>query len=216
MHSPSTVTTQGAEAIVAAVRRLLTQRKPPILVALDGPSGSGKSTLAGTVAEALNATVVPSDDFFAAEITDPEWDMRSPRERADGAFDWRRLRCEALDPLLTGMSARWHAFDFEAGVRADGTYAMRADFTKRHPAAVIVLDGAYSARPELADLIDLAVLVDAPAQPRQARLAAREAASFLKTWHRRWDAAEAYYFAHVRPPSSFDLVVSTAPSTTAP
>ena len=95
-------------------------------------------------------------------------------------------------------------------MRADGTYGMRAALTKRHPAAVIVLDGAYSARPELADLIDLTVLVDAPLQFRHARLAAREAACFLEAWHRRWDDAEAHYFTHVRPPSSFDLVVSTA------
>jgi len=169
MRSPNTATTRAAETIIAAARRLLT-RRTPILIALDGPSGSGKSTLAGMVAEALNATVVPSDDFFAAEITDAEWEMRSPRDRAAGALDWRRLRSEALEPLLAGMSAQWHAFDFEAGVRVVGTYAMRTDFTKRHPSAVIVLDGTYSARLELADLIDLAVLVDAPVQLRQARL----------------------------------------------
>ena len=210
MHTPSTATTRAAERIIAAARRLLSQRPAPILMALDGPSGSGKSTLARVVAEALDATVVPSDDFFAAEISDAEWDMRSPRDRAAAGLDWRRLRCEALEPLLAGMSAQWHAFDFEAGVRPDGTYAMRADFTKRHPAAVIALEGAYSARPELSDLIDLAVLVDAPVQLRQTRLAAREAPSFLKAWHGRWDAAEAHYFTHVRPPSSFDLIVSTA------
>ena len=210
MHSPSTATPEAAETIIAAARRLLTQRTSPLLIALDGPSGSGKSALAGMVAEALDATVVPSDDFFAAEITDAEWGMRSPRDRAATALDWRRLRGEALEPLLAGRSAQWHAFDFEAGVRADGTYGMRAALTKRHPAAVIVLDGAYSARPELADLIDLTVLVDAPLQFRHARLAAREAACFLEAWHRRWDDAEAHYFTHVRPPSSFDLVVSTA------
>src|SRR5881396_675303 len=172
MHSPSTVTRGAAETIIAAARRLLTQRTSPLLIALDGPSGSGKSTLAGMVAEALDATVVPSDDFFAAEITDAEWDMRSPRDRATRALDWRRLRSEALEPLLAGISAQWHAFDFEAGVRADGTYATRTDFTRRHPAVVIVLDGAYSAQPELADLIDLAVLVDAPMHVRQSRLTA--------------------------------------------
>src|SRR5437762_8648415 len=68
MHSPSTATTRAAEKIIAATRRLLSQRTAPILIALDGPSGSGKSTLAGMVAEALDATIVPSDDFFAAEI----------------------------------------------------------------------------------------------------------------------------------------------------
>src|SRR5260370_26011431 len=103
MHTPSTATTRAAERIIAAARRLLSQRPAPILMALDGPSGSGKSTLARVVAEALDATVVPSDDFFAAEISDAEWDMHSPRDRAAAGLDWRRLRCEALEPLFAGM-----------------------------------------------------------------------------------------------------------------
>jgi uridine kinase len=187
-----------------------------VIVALDGPSGSGKSTLAGMVAEALDASVVPTDDFFAANITDAEWDARSARERAADGIDWHRVRREAIEPLLAGAPARWHAFDFDAGPRADGTYVMRTDFTERRPAPVIILDGAYSARPELAELIDLSVLVDAPPELRRTRLVARETASFLKAWHARWDGAEAYYFTHVRPPSSFDLVVSTAPTPAPP
>src|SRR5439155_8589894 len=192
MQSLDTATARAAVTIVTAARRLLICRRP-ILIALDGPSGSGKSTLAGMVAEALDATVVPADDFFAAEITDAGWEILSPRDRATRALDWRRLRSEALEPLLTGISAQWHAFDFEAGVRADGTYATRTDFTRRHPAVVIVLDGAYSAQPELADLIDLAVLVDAPMHVRQSRLTAPEPRSFLAAWHRHWDPAREHY-----------------------
>src|SRR5205809_7935121 len=105
MHSPSTATPEAAETIIAAARRLLTQRTSPLLIALDGPSGSGKSTLAGMVAEALDATIVPSDDFFAAEITAAEWDMRSPRHRAATPLDLRPLRGEALGPFLCGGSA---------------------------------------------------------------------------------------------------------------
>jgi uridine kinase len=197
----------AADAILREIRQLLSRRTPPILVALDGGSGAGKSTLALLVAQALDAALVPSDDFFAAHITDAEWEARTPEERAADAIDWRRLRREALELLLAGKPARWHAFDFEAGIRADGTYAMRTDFVVREPRAVIVLDGAYSTRPELADLIDLAVLVEAPAPVRHQRLAAREDAAFLAAWHERWDAAEAFYFTQVRPPAAFDLVV---------
>ena len=114
--------------------------------------------------------------------------------------------------LRAGRVARWHAFDFDAGVRPDGTYAMRSDFVEREPSGVVVLDGAYSTRSELADLIDLAVLVDTPVGVRHARLAAREEKGRLAAWHARWDDAEAYYLAHVRPAPSFDLVVTTAPS----
>jgi uridine kinase len=166
--------------------------------------------VASLISEELGAALVQSDDFFAADITDAGWDLRTPETRARGAVDWRRLRAEALAPLLAGKSARWHTFDFEAGARPDGTYNVRKDLVEREPSAVIVLDGAYSARPELADLVDFAVLIDVPVEVRHERLAAREDKRFLESWHARWDAAEQYYFSTVRPKSSFDCVIVNA------
>jgi uridine kinase len=95
---------------------------------------------------------------------------------------------------------------------------MRTDFVEREPSTLIVLEGAYSCRPELADLIDVSVLVDVPVEVRHGRLAARaekyhglvKAKKFLDSWHSRWDAAEEYYLTQVRPRSSFDLVVDNA------
>jgi uridine kinase len=88
---------------------------------------------------------------------------------------------------------------------------MAADAVTRRPASVIVLDGAYSARPEISDLIDLTVLVDLPTEERHKRIGQREDdRAFVDAWHARWDAAEDYYFIHVRPPSSFDLVVAVS------
>ena len=206
----------ATSAIVDAIRRRLRDREStlPMLVAFDGGSGSGKSTLAEAVAAelgaaGLDATIVEGDDFFAAEITDAEWDALGPSERAAAAIDWRRLRKEALEPLLSGRVASWHPFDFEAGTRPDGTYPMAKEAVTRRPTPVILLDGAYSSRPELADLIELAVLVDAPVEERHRRIAAREERAFADAWHARWDAAEADYFSRVRPASSFDLVVAT-------
>jgi len=73
---------------------------------------------------------------------------------------------------------------------------------------VIVLEGAYSCHPNIADLIDLSVLVDSPVNVCHERLAAREDREFLHSWHNRWDAAEDYYFTKVRPKCFFDLVVA--------
>jgi para-aminobenzoate synthetase len=84
---------------------------------------------------------------------------------------------------------------------------MQEEAKVRAPATVIILEGAYSTSPPLADLVDLAVLVDAPVEVRHARQAAREDPEFLAKWHRVWDALEDYYFNRLRPRSSFDLVV---------
>jgi uridine kinase len=75
------------------------------------------------------------------------------------------------------------------------------------PASLIVLDGAYSARPELADVVDFSVLIDAPSALREQRLAARLEAAYVAAWHARWDEAEQFYFTRVGPPHSFDLVI---------
>ena len=198
-----------ADTVVDAVRRLMTRYSRPVLVAIDGASGSGKSTLALRLADEFHAALVQSDDFFAAGISNAQWDARTPEERATDAIDWRRVRVEALEPLLAGKPAKWHAFDFAAGVSADGTYAMRSDFVEREPAPIIVLEGAYSTGGALTDLVDLTVLVDAPTEVRHDRLQAREEREFLAAWHVRWDAAEEVYFAQMRPRSSFDLVVTS-------
>jgi uridine kinase len=200
----------GAAAIVAEGRSRMRARRAarPFLIALDGASGAGKSTVAGLVARELDAAIVPSDDFFAAGITDSGWAALDARGRAAAAIDWRRLRRDALEPLLAGKVAAWYPFDFASGIRSDGTYPMAAEAVVLAPRDMIVVEGAYSCRPELADLIDLAVLVVASPAERHRRIAARETdEDWTAAWHARWDAAEAFYFTAIRPGSSFDLVV---------
>ena len=198
----------AVDTVVTAIRACPVSPQR-LVVAIDGRSGSGKTTVAEAVAQAIGAVIVPCDDFFAANVSDAEWDRRTPEQRAADAIDWRRLKREAIEPLRTGRPARWYAFDFLAGPRGDGSYPLRRAPTELVPKPVVLLDGAYSARPELADVLDLRVLVEAAATTRDARLAAREAPEFLRQWHARWDLAEEYYFGRVRPPSAFDVVLHT-------
>ncbi len=195
--------------IMVAINRTLLTHHSPILVALDGGSGAGKSTLASMLEQEIDSVVVQSDDFFAANIPDWEWDERSIPQRAKDVLDWQRLRTDALEPLLASKIARWHPFDFAAGLRSDGTYAMSKQAVEKQPASVIILEGAYSSNPAIADLVDLTVLIDVPLLERHQRLNEREKdKQFLERWHTLWDAVEGYYFTEVMPKSSFDLVVS--------
>jgi uridine kinase len=195
------------QALVSLTSRLAADRASRVLVAIDGRSGAGKSSLAAGIADVLQASVVPVDDFFAAHITDAGWDSRTPARRAADCLDWRRLRREALEPLKSGRPAAWHALDFAGGPRADGSYGLQAGLTTRAATSIVMVDGAYSARPELADLIDLTVLVEAPSDVRAERLAAREESAFLTAWLARWGAAEDHYFTVTRPRSTFDVVM---------
>jgi uridine kinase len=199
---------EAGEQVVAAIRARLIRHPGPFVVALDGGSGVGKSTLAASVAAQLGASVVDADDFFSSHRTGAEWDLCTVAEKADLAIDWRRLRAEALEPLRAGREASWHPFDFAAYDYATGS-GLATELVTRQPTRVIVLDGIYTCRPELGDLIDLCVLVNAPPGVRRKRHDEREVADQAE-WHSRWDEAEKHYFAHVRPPQSYDLVVSTS------
>jgi uridine kinase len=105
------------------------------------------------------------------------------------------------------MAASWKSFDFNAGMRPDGTYGVSSAIINYLPNDFIILEGAYSCRPELSDLIDLKILIDAPEKVRHGRLQKREKKEFLIQWHKRWDEAEQYYFRDVCPHSSFDMVI---------
>lgn len=189
------------ETVGQTIEQRLSVGAVPLLVAIDGRSGVGKSTLAAELAARRGAAVVSGDDFFAGGA-DEEWMRRSPEERAERCIDWR-LRDEALAPLLTGRPAVWLPF-----------YAAETDASRVTvaPEPVIVLDGVYSGRPELADLVDIALLiVMGDDSARRRRLIAREGEPFMAAWRPLWDAAEDHYFSKIAPPARFDLVIE-APS----
>jgi uridine kinase len=76
----------AGDAVIDAIRRLMARHTRPVLIAIDGASGSGKSTFALRLADEFEAALVPSDDFFAAGISNAEWDTRTPWI----ADKWRR------------------------------------------------------------------------------------------------------------------------------
>ena len=196
---------EAAEQIIGAIRDRLIGHRGPFVVGIDGGSGAGKSTVAASVAGVLRASVVQTDDFFSSHRTGAEWGACTAAEKAALAIDWRRLRAEALEPLRAGREASWHPFDLAAYEDATGS-GLATEVVIRRPTRVVVLEGIYSCRQELDDLIDLRVLVEAAAVVRRERHNEREAAAEAE-WHNRWDEAEDHYFAQLRPPESYDLVV---------
>ncbi|MGH8871518.1 MAG: uridine kinase family protein, partial [Acidimicrobiia bacterium] len=139
-------------------------------------------------------------DFYAGG-TAAEWDAMTAAEKADHCIDWRRQR-PVLEALSRGDTASWHPYDWETD---DGRLLEVA--TVCEPAPVIILEGVYSARPELADLFDLRVLLDVPAELRRDHLVQREGEDFREEWNARWDQAEQWYFEVVMPREAFDLVI---------
>jgi uridine kinase len=190
----------SAERVIRAAATW--QAAPPgghgvLVLAIDGHGAAGKSTIAGAVAHATGAALVHTDDFFRSRAV-------RPRPAAPGApamscyYDWRRLRAQALEPLRARRAARFRRFDWGRGRGLDGTVAVE-------PSDLILVEGVFSAAPELSDLVDRSVFVRTP-EPERLRRLQRLVAP--EEWDEDWLAAEQAYFGLARPPSSFDLIVS--------
>jgi uridine kinase len=187
--------TAAASVISAAARWREAAPGPPgvFVLAIDGHGGSGKTTIAAAVARATGAALVHTDDFFA--VAGPGPGVGRPME---SYYDWRRLRAEALEPLRARRCASFRRINWDSGSGQAGVATVG-------PADVIVLEGVFSAAPELADQVNRAVFVDTPEPERLRRVRARIAP---EDWDEEWLRAEQAYFRLVRPPSSFDLIVS--------
>ncbi|PAD67955.1 hypothetical protein CHH83_16350 [Bacillus sp. 7586-K] len=190
---------ESAQSIVLTINQCLKDRNRPLVVSFDGGSGSGKSTLASEVSSSVGATIIHCDDFFAVEIPDYEWDIYSVEKKCRLCIDWKRVRAEALLPLLAGEKAEYHPFSFST------MKGFSSEEVVLEPSKVIILDGIYSSH-WLSDLTNLTILVDVAPDIRRNRHNLREG-NEDREWHLRWDPVEDYYFSVLRSPDSFDLVV---------
>ncbi|HTV99219.1 MAG TPA: hypothetical protein VMF87_02890 [Streptosporangiaceae bacterium] len=191
-------TSRAVDRVLEAAARWRAAGAPSpgaVIFAIDGHGAAGKSTIAEAVATATGAALVHTDDFFQV----PRAPLAGRPALAD-YYDWRRLRAQALEPLRARLGAAFRRFDWEHGSGLDGTVTVE-------PSDLILVEGVYSASPELHDLVDRSVFVDTPEQERLRRLRGRVKP---EEWDDQWLLAERAYFDVIRPPSSFDLIVSGA------
>jgi uridine kinase len=201
---------QTARSLVDALSARHGSLRRSVFVALDGRSGAGKSTLATVAAESwrsqgITVTVIGGDDFYAGGTAE-HWDQRSPAEKAHGVIDWQRQHRLLEDLRLRGC-ASWHPFDWESPVWDADPAPLRSTSTSAASADIVILEGAYSARPELHDMLDMLILLDTPPEQRRRQLLQREGDHYRTDWEARWSAAEDHYFGVVMPPTRFDLVL---------
>ena len=192
-----------SSAAVSSILDLVAERAKttdrPVVIAIDGPSSSGKSILATAVALRSGAAVLEGDDFYRdtlPSLSAAQREAMSDAAVVDAVIDWERLRDEGLLPLRAGHAATFQPYDWDANNGQLGP-------AKTVPAAdLIIVEGVYAARQELADLIDFAIYLGIDPDVRAKRYAQREDDP---GWRGFWERGEVYYFSDVRPTASFDL-----------
>ncbi len=195
--------------VLAAVAARVPAPDRPVLVAVDGADGAGKTEFAdalGIVLTDLGRLVVRAsvDDFHHPRAYRHALGRTGATVWAR-SFDLTALRRELLDPWRQGPGSayrcRWH--DLERDTYVDD---VPAPVPER---GVLLVDGVFVQRPELADAWDLVVWLDVPDEIRVARMAARDGtvADVADPDQQRYLGAQRIYRETCEPVVSADVVV---------
>ncbi len=169
--------------------QLTGQAEKPSFIGICGGSGSGKSSLAKALAArfpAGYASLISLDAYYHRKADFPA--------AIKGNFDHpdsleASLLAEHLQALARGETVEVPCYDFSRHDRSTETHTVNA-------APLIIIDGILLfALPVVAELLDLSVFVDAPADVRLARRLRRD----VRERGRTLDDVLEQYFTVVRP-----------------
>ena len=161
--------------VIASIADAVPRRPGRVRVGIDGPDGSGKTVLADELAHELcsrgrTAVRASADDFHQVRA------LRHARGRDDpegmwlDSYDYPRLRHDLLDPFGPDGDGR-------VSLRAHdlATDAVLEPAWEQAPVdAVLVLDGLFLHREELAGCFELTVWLEVPFEVTCARMAVRD------------------------------------------
>ncbi|MFJ4094139.1 uridine kinase [Kitasatospora sp. NPDC089913] len=197
-HQQLTDVVEQARDVADGLQNLArTQEATTRIIAIDGTGGSGKTTLAAAVALNLDGAVIVHVDDFYRPMPDHEREQLDAEQGYHRYFDWERLRDQVLIPLRDGQAARYQIYDWTTGQL--GAWREIASGT------VVIVEGVYSTRPELARYYHFTAYVDTPRDVCLQRVRAR--GENPEAWIERWRAAEDYYLHTAWPQSRAKLLV---------
>ena len=147
----------------------------PALVGVDGVDGSGKTIFAANLAGAYarsgrNALVVHEDDFLNPRAVRHRLGPDSPEGFFRDSYNLAALTSKVLDPLAHGGEARIVPADFD--FRADTPRDCEPIAVPRD--GVVIVEGMFLHRDELAERWDLSVFLDVPFAETARRMAQRD------------------------------------------
>ena len=193
---------------------LAVDRPHPVRVAIDGPDAAGKTTLADELVPFVEASGRPVirasiDGFHRPRAERVARGPESPEGYFHDSFDYAALKAALLDPLGPDGDRRFRrrVFDFRLDV------PVGAPVETAPVDALLIFDGVFLLRPELAGLWDFGVFVAAPFAETVRRAAARDLALFgdeaavRRRYATRYVPGQRLYFATAEPQERANAVV---------
>ncbi len=200
-------------AIATVVDRFGARPGHPLRVAVDGITAAGKSTLARELVDAIRGSGRPAvhvtlDGFHHRRDRRYRRGRWSPQGYYEDAYDVDAFVREVLVPLGPGGDRcyrdRVHDLGTDEPVDAPRT-PLASD-------AVVIVDGTFLLRPEVAAHWDRVVLVDTSFPVARSRAIARDAVLFggtaatAEAYDRRYHPACRVYLESIRPSERADVV----------
>ncbi|MFV8517270.1 uridine kinase family protein [Bacillus sp. SBS7] len=169
-----------------------------LIIGVDGCGGAGKSTLANKIKNKFSTvTIVHMDDLYlpSAQIVNEH-----PTKKSVGAdFDWKRLLQEVLEPIRNGIEGCYKRYDWETDSLAEA-HTVPAN-------GIVIIEGVYATRQELAEMYDLKIWVNCPRETRIKRGIARDGEEARDMWVNNWMVAEDMYVESHKPQEFADFII---------
>jgi uridine kinase len=184
-----------------------------VRLAVTGVDGAGKTRFADALAGAIRARGRPAlrvsiDDFHNPRALRYAQGRASPEGFFEASFDYAAFRGRVLAPLEPGGDGRIVPAAFD-----------HVTDSPRDPApiavpenAVLVVDGIFLIRPELAGVFDLTVMLDIPFAESFARMALRDGcpADPAAPDNRRYRQGQEIWLARCAPRDAADMVIDNS------
>jgi uridine kinase len=206
---------ERSDLLVELTRRIAAVERPhPVRVAVDGVDAAGKTTLADELAESLRRASRPAirasiDGFHNPREVRRRRGADSPEGYYRDSFDYHALKLLLLVPLGPGGNRiyRTSAFYFRTDSPAPASpWEAAAD-------SILLFDGVFLLRPELIDLWDYKIFVQADFDVILRRARLRDGGLFgtpeqvEARYRARYIPGQKIYLEQCRPQSSADAVV---------
>ncbi len=147
------------------------------IVAIDAPGGSGKSTLAEKLSDNITQSFIIGTDYFTYPPIKDRDERWWPEDIPGYGVDWERLRDQVIVPFKKG------AIDIQYQSLNWDNWGL--DWVKiPNKIDVLIIEGLYSFRCELRELVDYSIWMDANSDKDAvlARVKERDGEEMLRYW----------------------------------
>ncbi|MBQ2935695.1 MAG: hypothetical protein IJD96_05590 [Lachnospiraceae bacterium] len=182
--------------ILAAVDKQQ-QKKPNLIIGIDGNAAAGKTTLAQCLMELYDGEVIHMDEFFLPG------QLRTPMrmEEVGGNIHYERFIAEVVEGIRSGK-----AFEYRVFSCSDMNYTGVKRISNRK---MLIIEGSYSMREDFREVYDCKIFLKLQEDVQKQRIMARNGKEMYEIFRDKWIPMENRYFEACKTEEICDLKVDS-------